>query len=156
MAQIKVSQISKDFNIKSKDVIDVFKALGIEKKSGASVESEEYELFLHNLTATHQIGNIDDYIDGKTKITVISEKKEEKPQEAPKAEEKVAEAPKAEPVKAPVAKPAEKPVEKAPVKEERKESTPDKRVDRPQNPRPTQPQGRDGAKGGKDYKGSSH
>ncbi len=156
MAQIKVSQISKNFNIKSKDVIDVFKALGIEKKSGASVEAEEYELFLNNLTSTHQIGNIDDYIDGKTKITVIAEKKEEKPAEAPKAEEKTVEAPKTESVKAPTAKPAVKSVEKAPVKEERKEPMPERRVDRPLNPRPVQPQGRDMAKGGKDYKGNTY
>ena len=39
---IKVTQISKDFNMKSKDILDAFKELGLEKKSGASVESEEY------------------------------------------------------------------------------------------------------------------
>jgi len=47
MAQIKISQISKDFNLKSKDVADAFKEIGFEKKnSGASVEAEEFELFL--------------------------------------------------------------------------------------------------------------
>ena len=109
---IKVTQISKDFNIKTKDVSDIFKEVGLDKKTGASVEVEEYELFLHKITASHQIKNIDDYIDGKTKITVASEKKEQKA-EAPKAEVKPEvkpAAPKAEPVKAeqPKAAPAPK------------------------------------------------
>ena len=65
---IKVTQISKDFNIKTKDVSDIFKDAGLDKKTGASVETEEYELFLHKITASHQIKNIDDYIDGKIKI----------------------------------------------------------------------------------------
>ena len=117
MAQIKVSQISKNFNIKSKDVTDLFKDLGLEKKSGAAVETEEYELFLHHLTATHQIKNIDDYIDGKTKITVVLEKKAEAPKaEAPKAEAPKAEAPKAESPKAEVPK-AEVPKAEAPKAE---------------------------------------
>ena len=60
MAQIKVSQISKNFNIKSKDVTDIFKDLGIEKKSGAAVEADEYELFLHHYTFKNQLKNIDD------------------------------------------------------------------------------------------------
>ena len=88
---IKLSQISKDFNIKAKDVIDFFKDLGYEKKSGASAETEEYELFLHKLTSGHQIKNIDDYLDGKTKITVVSEKSAEPEKKAAPAPEKHAE-----------------------------------------------------------------
>ena len=79
---IKVTQISKDFNIKTKDVSDIFKEVGLDKKTGASVEVEEYELFLHKITASHQIKNIDDYIDGKTKITVKVEKAAEPKPEA--------------------------------------------------------------------------
>ena len=46
MAQIKVSQLSKDFNLKSKDISDLFKEIGLEKKnSGASVEDDELEAF---------------------------------------------------------------------------------------------------------------
>ena len=68
---VKIAQISKDFNVKTKDVLDIFKDAGIEKKSGAAVETDEYELFLHIATKSHQIKNIDDYLDGKTKITVL-------------------------------------------------------------------------------------
>ena len=49
MAQtsIKISQITKDFNFKSKDVLDIFSTdLGIEKKSGATVDAGEFELFV--------------------------------------------------------------------------------------------------------------
>ena len=46
---IKITQISKDFNLKSKDVLDVFKEVGLEKKTGGGAEMEEYELFLHKL-----------------------------------------------------------------------------------------------------------
>ena len=46
-ATIKISQITQDFNIKSKDVLDTFaNDLGIEKKSGATVDVGEFELFM--------------------------------------------------------------------------------------------------------------
>ena len=88
---IKVTQISKDFNMKSKDITDIFKDVGLEKKSGASVETDEYELFIHLATASHQIKNIGDYIDGKTKINVVasSEDKKEEPKVEIKPEVKV-------------------------------------------------------------------
>ena len=60
MAQIKISQISKDFNLKSKDVADAFKEIGFEKKnSGAVVETEEFELFIVHMTKSHQMKNIE-------------------------------------------------------------------------------------------------
>ncbi len=103
---IKVSQISKDFNMKSKDVTDAFKDIGLEKKSGAAVEADEYELFIHILTSTHQIKNIDDYIDGKTTIKV-------EPKETPEPKVEKKEEPKAEAKATPVlTKPEEQPVKK--------------------------------------------
>ena len=86
---VKVTQISKDFAMKSKDVLDLFKELGLDKKSGGSVDTEEYELFVHFATFKNQIKDIDAYIDGKTKISVIEEKKPEREvKEEPKAVEK--------------------------------------------------------------------
>ena len=111
---VKVTQISKDFNMKSKDVLDLFKELGLEKKSGASVETDEYELFVHFATFKNQIKDIDAYIDGKTKIGVIEDKKPQ-PVEAEKAEPKpeVKAEPKVEPVKpAEAIKPNSQPVQK--------------------------------------------
>ena len=88
-ASIKISQLTKDFNLKSKDVIDTFATeLGIEKKSGATVDVAEFELFMQKITLSHQIKNLDAYLSGETKITIKRDdvKAEEKP--APKNEAK--------------------------------------------------------------------
>ncbi len=91
MAQkpIKLAQLTKDFAMKTKDVIDVFHDLGIEKKTGASVDEGEIEIFLLRVTATHQIENMDDYVEGKAKIHIEYEKPKEevKAPAAPKKEE---------------------------------------------------------------------
>ena len=94
---VKITQISKDFNIKSKEVLDIFKDLGIEKKSGASAEADEFELFIQRLTTKHQIKDLDAYRSGKSKIRIPASEKPQPKQEAkpaPKPEEKIA--PKAE------------------------------------------------------------
>ena len=116
---IKITQISKDFDIKNKDVIDTFKELGLDKKSGSSADKDEFELFLSHITKTNQIKDFVAYRDGRTKITSSTPKKpksekprEEKPQEAKTAEAKPQEAkPKQENDKksAPKAAVAEKP-----------------------------------------------
>ncbi len=83
MAQIKISQVSKDFNLKSKDVADIFKDLGFEKKnSGAVIEAEEFELFLVHMTAKHQIKNLDAYTSGSVTISSVSEKPVKKTEES--------------------------------------------------------------------------
>jgi len=83
----KITQISKDFNIKSKDVLDIFSTeLGIDKKSGGTLDAEEFELFMQRITSKHQIKNIDAYLSGETKISVKSGAEKE---EAPKAKTKV-------------------------------------------------------------------
>ena len=100
---IKITQISKDFDIKSKDVIDTFKELGVEKKSGGSADADEFELFLDHLTKKNQIKDLDAYREGRSKIKSVTEKKEKpkaeaKPEEvapAPKATPKASETPKA-------------------------------------------------------------
>ena len=69
--------------MKSKEVTDIFKDLGLEKKSGATVEAEEYELFVHIATFTHQIKKMDDYLDGKTKISTEEDKPKAKAEAKP-------------------------------------------------------------------------
>ncbi len=129
---VKVSQISKDFALKPKDVTDVFSAVGIEKKSSsAAVEQEEYELFLHKLTASHQIKDIDSYLSGKTKITPVEEKTTAKAA-APKTEAK----PEPKPEVKAEAKPEPKPEVKVEAKPEPK---PEVKQDAPR--RPDRPQG---------------
>ena len=132
---IKITQLSKDFNIKTKEIVDLFHELGIEKKSGGSVELDEFELFVQHITAAHQIKDADAYRDGKIKITSKAKEKattektltkaaeenraKEVPEEKKKAEAKPA--PKAEPKPVPKAEPkpaVERPAEKTPVRAE--------------------------------------
>ena len=117
MAQTKLSQISKDFGMKSKEVADEFKAIGYEKKnSSASVEAEEFEIFLSHMTRTHQIKDLEAYRSGKNSIKsekAASPKTDEGvrtvKEETPTAPEKK-EAPEAKPVR------EEKPVQPKPEK----------------------------------------
>ena len=127
---IKLSQLSKDFGMKSKDVLDTFKDLGLEKKSGANADDLEFALFFQKVTKANQIENLDDYVKGVA--TIRAEKKPEEASESvekapaaeakpdPKAEEKSA--PKAEAKPAPKAeeKPAPKAEEKPAPKAEEK------------------------------------
>ena len=75
---IKITQLSKDFNIKAKDIIDLFHEFGIEKKSGGSVELDEFELFVQKVTVSHQIKDADAYRDGRIKITSAGAKEKAK------------------------------------------------------------------------------
>ncbi|MBQ8372285.1 MAG: translation initiation factor IF-2 [Clostridia bacterium] len=104
---VKISEMSKDFSMKSKDVVEAFKTLKIEKNTGASVSDGEFEAFMQYMTSTYQIKNIDDYLEGKVSITAPRPVKEEK------AAPKVAEKPQ---VKATEPKPEPKPEQMSEVK----------------------------------------
>ena len=98
MAQ-KITQISKDFNIEPKTVVELFAELDIKKNSSAAVQDDELALFVAKLTLTHSMKNIEDYLDGKVKISVVGEKKPKAPKakaESPKPEAPKTEAPKTE------------------------------------------------------------
>ena len=97
--QIKANQLAKDLNIKSKDMIDIMAANGMELKAQKALEPGEFSVLFNAITSMHQIEGIDDYIDGITFIpsklekTEKAEKKpaEKKKPEAAEAAEKVAE-----------------------------------------------------------------
>ena len=115
---IKITQITKDFDLKSKDVLDTFKELGIEKKTGGSADADEFELFLSHLTLKNQIKDLDAYRSGRTKIHSSVEKKE-KPAPAPKVEAKPEEKPAPKVEAKPEQKPAPKAEEKKPQPQQR-------------------------------------
>ncbi|MBQ9070093.1 MAG: translation initiation factor IF-2 [Clostridia bacterium] len=143
MAQgsIKISQISKDFNLKTKDITDTFsKDIGIEKKSGATVDAVEFELFIEKLTLSHQIKNLDSYLSGESKISIKKEQKAEVKAEAPKATPKAEEKPEVKPAatreqvhKAPE---TEKPKTETPVKPSAKPELKERRPQAEQQKRP--------------------
>ena len=129
---IKITQISKDFDIKSKDVLDTFKELGVEKKTGGSIDKDEFELFLSHITEKNQIKDLDAYREGRSKIMSSEQKPEKAP--APKAEPKQekAPAPKAEPEKAAPAPKAE-PKASAPAQRPQQNAQPERRNQPAQN-----------------------
>ena len=66
MAQnVKISQLSKDLEIKSKDLIGLFAPLGITKQTGGTLENDEVSFVLQTLMDRFAVENINDYIDGK-------------------------------------------------------------------------------------------
>ncbi len=121
--KVKLTQLVSDFEIKSKELMAELKEYGIEKKSGASLDREEFDLFLDRITAKNQISNLDAYCSGEATITVKSEKKTAAKAEMPKAEAPKAEAPKAETPKAEAPK-AEAPKAEAPKTEAPKTEAP--------------------------------
>ena len=69
----KISQISKDFNMKTKDVLDLLKECGLDKKSGGVLESEELDRFLARLTEANQLENLEEYLSGEARIILAKE-----------------------------------------------------------------------------------
>ena len=92
--QIKINTLAKDFNMKTKDVIDILAAAGIDKKTSGAMDEEEFSIFLNHATTDHQITNMTDYLAGKAEIPKESLKKPEpaaktqKPKTASIAKEK--------------------------------------------------------------------
>lgn len=138
--------------MKSKDVLEIFKSLGVEKKSGGSADDVEFARFFQKVTRENQIENIDEYLDGKATIRVPHTEKKAAVKEtpaAPKAEAKEQEptrqTPKAEPVPkaepAPKAEPTPAPEVPAQAKapEQKKETpvrTPEKTEQKTERPAP--------------------
>ena len=98
--QMKLTQLVKEFGVngnelKQKDIIDLLKTVGIEKKTGGALEGEELDLFLTVMTLGNQLNNMKDYLTGKAILD----------SELPKPEKIVKPAPK-KPEPKPEAKPA--------------------------------------------------
>ncbi len=110
----KIAQLSKDLSVSGKEILDVLKDLGIDKKTGSSIEGVELEAFFSRLTEVYQLENMDDYVNGTAKIVMAAPKKEEKKPEPPKVEAETV-TPKTEEKKPETPKPAvKKPEEKQP------------------------------------------
>ena len=108
----RISNMAKDFGVKSKTIIDILEANGIAgKKNTATLNEDEYGLVMEALTRDNQISNMTQYLAGE--VDIPREKKE-----APKAETPKAEAPKKEAAK------EEEPKVEAPKAEEPKKDSP--------------------------------
>ncbi len=94
---LKVNQISKDLNIKSKELAEILAKEGIEYKAQKSLDPVEFAILFDKLTKENQIKGIEDYLEG---ITYIPSKNKVEEKVKPAAEEKVAAKAPEEPKKA--------------------------------------------------------
>ncbi len=117
MAAVKLTQITKDFNKKTKEVTDLLRAHGVDKKGG-TLSDAEYSLFIAVLSEENQIENLDDYLSKKARIICTPPPAPEKKEEEKPAAPAVPAAPEKTEVKAPEKKPEVKATE-APKKEEK-------------------------------------
>ena len=108
--------------MKPKKITDFLKSIALDKKSGDSLDTDEWSLFLDRLTKENQIENIDDYLDGKATLRV------DRPAPTKKEAVKEAVAPKEEKKETSAAKSAEEKREaNAKRRPDRKEPKPPKR-----------------------------
>ena len=96
---LKLNQFAKDLNLKTKDVVTILEAKGIEAKSQKALNPGEFDVLFEALTRENQITNIEDYLDGVTYIpskkvsapaepAVAQKTAESKPEKEEKKEEK--------------------------------------------------------------------
>lgn len=83
--QTRISNLAKDLGLKNKDILDILAENGIEGKShSGTLDPDEFNLVVNELTSRNQITGIGEYLDGKTKIPT-RDKGEAKSQSKPDA-----------------------------------------------------------------------
>ncbi len=79
MAQVpmfRINQLSKDLDLRSKDLITKLEEAGLDgKKSMTVLEADEANLLLDMLTKEHQITDVDGYVNGRTAIPAVKPSK---------------------------------------------------------------------------------
>ena len=67
--QFKINQMAKDMGLKSKDLSDLLSANGVaDVKTQKTLSEQEFNLLFEALTEANQVDNINDYMDGNTRI----------------------------------------------------------------------------------------
>ncbi len=139
---LKVTQFSKDINMKSKDVLEVLSDKGITLKSSSTLDEQQFALLLDTLTKNNQLDNIGSYLGGATYIpskkkasaakaeteAAVAKKESAPAEQQPKVKAADAEAPKAQ--EAPKAEKSEKTAEKAEKKQEKPAEKPIEKVEK--------------------------
>lgn len=71
----RISNMAKDLNIKSKEIIDILTEYGFEGRTHASVlEPDQFNLVMNKITSEKQIKNFDAYMKGEAKIEPVNKK----------------------------------------------------------------------------------
>lgn len=85
----RINELAKDLGVKNKDIIDVLNDNGITgKSSSGTIDAEEFNIVMNDLTSKNQTDNLTDYIDGKAKLGAKVEEKKPQKTEAPKSDTK--------------------------------------------------------------------
>ena len=108
--------------MKSKDVIEEFKTVNIEKTTSGTVSDEEFEIFMQHMTSTHQIKDLEAYRAGTVTIKVAGKKPAKKAEEKKETSPVVKETPKPEVKETPRAaapKPETRPTQNPAVQQSR-------------------------------------
>ncbi len=71
--KVKVSQLSKDLAVKSKDLVALFSELGMTKQTGGTLDSDEASFVLLTLLERFEVADINGYIDGKYSVAPTAE-----------------------------------------------------------------------------------
>jgi len=87
---VKISQLAKDLDIKSRDLTALFTDLGMTKQTGGVLELDEASFVLQALMDRYVVENINDYIDGKYKVKATAQELAEEEALRRAAEEKAA------------------------------------------------------------------
>lgn len=74
----RITNLAKDLNIKSKQLIAMLPDSGAGRTSMTEITPDEFGYIMDKLTSDNQIDNIDDYLSGKTSITVSAPEKTDK------------------------------------------------------------------------------
>ena len=75
---IKISQLAKDLNLKSKDLVGLFTRLGMTKQTGGVLDTDEVSFVLQELMDRYIVAEINDYIDGKYEVSETAAEKAQK------------------------------------------------------------------------------
>ncbi len=133
----RVSNMAKDFGVKTKAIIEILEGKGIaDKKPQSVLTPDEYGLVVESLTRQNQITNMTQYLSGEAVIN-LPEKKTAKKEET-KAEEPKIEAPQAEIAKADAPK-AEAPKTEVPKAEAPKTEAPKTEIPKAEAPKTEAP-----------------
>ena len=85
---VKISQLAKDLNVKSKDLVGLFTRLGMTKQTGGVLDADEVSFVLQELMDRYIIAEINDYIDGKYEVSeTAAEKAQQEAEEKARQEE---------------------------------------------------------------------
>ncbi len=87
----RVHEVAKDFNVPSKEVIEIIKAAtGAEKKHMTALNEDELNVVFEHFSRAKQVENLDDYLSGKLDIKTADAKRKKKKEEAAAEEAKPA------------------------------------------------------------------